>query len=504
MPIIEVPGMGDVEFPDDMSDDQIASAIKQNMPAKPTGLEWTKNVDPSLFESDFKSKALNYGRQAARAIGLSGRTILNTAASLPLAAADAGIAARNLYDEKTQDKSITDLIAPQQHQGYDSATKMWNDALNNAGVPQFETPIEKGGDIVGQMLLGSKIPAPEAAMQAPTNFNPQSMRQLALQKAQDAGYVVPPSTTNPSVLNRFLESWGGKTGTAQDASLKNQGVTDALVKGDLGLKASDDVAEGTLAALRKEASDAGYKPLRGVGTLRLDGKYQQALDDIASPYTKAQKTFPGIAKTDVADTVQALKQGSVDSDTAVDTLSILRDKADAAYRAGDKGLGKAYKSMAGELENAIERSLNRRGASGQEVLKNFRDARQQIAKTYTAEKALNPELGSFDARKLAQELNKGKPLSGDMKKVAQASQAFKEATRLLTDSGSVRNTDVILGAGTAALSGNPAPLLYPFSRMAMRDFLLSKTGQSLLTNPSSRYGASPELLMGGSTGLLGP
>lgn len=41
MPIVEVPGHGDVEFPDDMSDDQIAAAIKKNMavaapPAKPT------------------------------------------------------------------------------------------------------------------------------------------------------------------------------------------------------------------------------------------------------------------------------------------------------------------------------------------------------------------------------------------------------------------------------------------------------------------------------------
>jgi hypothetical protein len=28
--VVEVPGMGDVEFPDDMSDDQIAAAIQKN------------------------------------------------------------------------------------------------------------------------------------------------------------------------------------------------------------------------------------------------------------------------------------------------------------------------------------------------------------------------------------------------------------------------------------------------------------------------------------------
>jgi hypothetical protein len=423
-----------------------------------------------------------------RVFGSTGRIVTDAAASIPLAAADAGIAARNLLTGEN----------------YGSATDQYKQAAESIGLPNPQTPVEKGVNFLGQAIVGSKIPAPTSGTQAPKAFDPKSIRQLALDKAREAGYVLPPSTTNPSVLNRILESIGGKDATAIDASVRNQATTDALVKKSLGLSKTADVAEGTLSTLRQEAAQKGYAPLRDFGQVRLDTSYQKALDEIASPYLKAESAFPGLAKNDIATTVETLKKGSVDSSTAMDTISILRDKADVAFRAGDNSVGKAFKAMASQLENAIERSLGRRGEDASDLLKNFREARTQIAKTYTAEKALNAELGTFDARKLAQELSKGKPLTGDMKKVAQASQAFKNATKLVTDSGSVRNTDVMFGGATAAASGQPWMLLYPFGRMAVRDALLSNKGQGLLTSPSGNYGASPELLMGASTSLLGP
>lgn len=509
--IIEVPGMGEVEFPDDMSDDQIASAIKANVkPATPEPGPWTPTRLPHSMD-EAKSYALNLLRGNMRNVGLAGRTALNAVTAIPLAAMDAGVGVRNYIDEKMQPKQLSDLIAPKPFQGYELPSQMYNNSLDALGVPKPENITEKAADVVGQMAVGGKLPAPQGmgsvrapsqAQLAPSGFDPKAMRQLALEKARDAGYVVPPATTNPSILNRFLESWGGKTATAQDASLKNQAVTDALVKKDLGLGAADDVAEGTLPFLRKEAAEA-YKPVRGIGTIRLDSQFETAIDDAVGQLSKVAQKFPRLAKSDVTDTLASLKAKSIDSDTAVDTISVLRANADEAYAAGEKQAGAAYKAAAKAMEDAIERSLGRRGADAKAILSDFRNARQMIAKTYSAQKALNPELGNFDARKLASLLNQGKPLTGGMKQAGQTAQAFKEATKLLTDSGSVRNTDVILGGGAAALSGNPMPLLYPFSRMAVRDLMLSNVGQKLLTAPRSTYGVPPEYLMGGATGLLG-
>lgn len=504
--LIDVPGMGEVEFPDDMSDDQIASAIKTSIArqGRAQSQAASANTDPSLYNQKdaFKSQLLNLARGNVRNVGLAGRTILNAVTSIPLAAMDAGVGVRNLIDEKMQPKQLSDLIAPQEHQGYEIPSQTWNNALDALGVPKPEGFVEKAADFVGQAAVGGRLPAPQAATQAPAAFDPKAMRTLALEKAREAGYVVPPSTTNPTLLNRFLESWGGKAATAQDASARNQGVTDALVKGDLGLKATDDVAEGTLPHLRSEAAKA-YEPVRGVGTIRLDSRFETAIDDAVGKLSKVAQKFPKLAKSDVTETIASLKAKSIDSDTAVDTIAVLRANADEAFASGEKQAGAAYKAAAKAMEDAIERSLSRRGADAKELLTNFRGARQMIAKTYSAEKAANTELGNFDARKLAQLLNQGKPLTGGMKKAGQAAQAFKEATKLMTDSGAVRNTDVILGAGGSALSGSPFPLLYPFSRMAARDILLSEMGQNLLAAPRTTYGLPPELLMGGATGLLG-
>jgi hypothetical protein len=483
---------------------ELAAAIRGLSPAAQAEQgpgPWTPARLPTNLD-EAKSYGLNLLRGNARNVGLMGRTALNAVTAIPLAAMDAGVGVRNFIDEKRQGKQLSDLIAPKEFQGYELPSQTWNNALGELGVPKHEGFVEKAADFVGQAAIGGRLPAPSAAEQAPAAFDPKAMRTLALEKARDAGYVVPPATTNPSLLNRFLESWGGKTGTAQDASAKNQAITDALVKKDLGLGAADDVAEGTLPFLRKEAAEA-YKPVRGIGTIRLDSKFETAIDDAVGQLSKVAQKFPKLAKSDVTDTLASLKAKSIDSDTAVDTIAVLRANADEAYSAGEKQAGAAYKAAAKAMEDAIERSLGRRGADAKEILSNFRGARQQIAKTYSAQKALNPELGNFDARKLASMLNQGKPLTGGMKQAGQMAQAFKEAAKLQTDSGSVRNTDVILGGGAAALSGNPMPLLYPFSRMAVRDFMLSNTGQNLLAAPRQSYGLPPEYLMAIAPGLLG-
>jgi hypothetical protein len=486
--IIDVPGLGEVEFPDGMSDDQIASAIKANMPkAAP---------EQSLFQKVIGDSAQWTSPDAwKRSLGLAARVPADAVAALPLAAADAGVATRNL---------LTGQSNP-------LASQMFKEAMGQV-APTPQGGIEKGMNIAGQIALGGKLPvpqgmgslaAPRTANLAPTAFDPKAMRTLALEKANDAGLVVPPSTTNPTLLNKFLESWGGKIATAQDASLRNQPKIDSLVKRDIGLNAADDVAEGTLPAIRQEAAAAGYTPVKGVGTIRLDEKYAKALDEIAAPYAKSEAAFPGLNKTDVVSTAASLKQKAVNSDTAIDSIQIIRDKAEAAFSSGDSATGKAYKAMAKALEDAVERSLSRRGEDAQKMLADFRNARQLIAKTHSAQKALNPELGNFDARKFAQMLNQGKPLSGGMKKAGQASQAFKEATKLSTDSGSVRNLDTVFGAAGAIATGNPWPLIYPFTRMAARDFMLSQLGQKLLAKPGTGQGLPPEVVMGGTVGLLG-
>lgn len=501
---IELPDGTILDAPDDADPSAVARAYINKQ-----GIEQSRaasaKTDPSLYsKDDERSKALlRGGRGVARAVGLAGRTILNTFAGPPLAAMDAGVAGRNLIEQNLRGKQLSDLIAPQQQQGYELPSQTFNRGLNEYGVPQFQGPIEKGGDILGQVLLGSKMPAPSAAQQAPAAFNPQTMRQIALANAQKEGYVVPPSTVNPSMGNKVLESIGGKVAMEQDASLKNQQITDALMKRSLGLDEATQMSEDVLPAIRTQAAQP-YKALRSIGTMRADADYGKALDAITAQYRGAAKDFPDLARNDILDAVEAVRKPSFEADSAMDAIAILRDKASTAYGQGDKALGKAYREISGAMESAIERSLTRRGKDSAKLLSEFRQARQLIAKSYTAEGALNPATGSFNAGKMAAQLAKGKPLTGDMKKVAEFATAFPKAAKLVLDSGSVRNTDVILGAGTAALSREPSYLLYPFARQMVRAGLLSDTGQRVLTQPGIQ--PMPQTALGllyGTEGLLG-
>lgn len=67
MPIVEVPGQGEVEFPDDMTDEQISAVIRQNMPQAPK--------DKNLLEK-YADYAKNTTLGAVRGAGSIGATLV--------------------------------------------------------------------------------------------------------------------------------------------------------------------------------------------------------------------------------------------------------------------------------------------------------------------------------------------------------------------------------------------------------------------------------------------
>lgn len=424
-----------------------------------------------------------------RSFGLAGRSALNAVTSLPLAAANFGVGARNLITGEQNELPST----------------TWNQSLTNAGLPEASGKLEKTADFINQVVVGSKLPAPEAAQRATPQYSTaQPVRDATLKASQEAGYVVPPSTTNPTMSNKIMESVGGKIATAQDAAAQNADITNALAKKTLGLHPDAPLTQGALDAVRSEASPA-YEAIKQAGTMQSDPAYEKALDALVSKYQGAGKSFPGLVNDQVSKLVESLKQPTFEADSAVDATKVLRESASKAYSQGDKALGSAYRTASNELEDLMERNLAKGGADAAKTLQNFRDARQLIAKTYSVDKALNPDTGNVSAVKLAQLLAKGKPLSDELKTAAQFGRAFPKAAQSITDSGSVRNTDMILGAGTSAMSHDPKYLLYPFLRMAMRKGLLSKAGQSLAVPSGPRdmsstaMGASQAL----SNALLG-
>lgn len=355
-------------------------------------------------------------------------------------------------------------------------------------------------------LLGQLAGAPLNSTRTRT---PNPVREKTLANSQAAGYVVPPSTTNPTVVNKLLESFGGKIATQQDASIKNMSVTDALTKKALGLHPDQPITQDALNTIRTDANPA-YKAVENVGTVTTDTQYSNALNKLAATHANVGKNFPGIVNNEIGDLVKSLDQPTFDAKAGIDVTKVLREKASKAYMQGDKSLGAAYKQASDEIESVIERNLAAvPGKNAAKTLHDFRDARKMIAKTYTVEKALNDATGNVDAKNLANQLSRGKPLSGDLLTAAKFGQAFPKAAQQINDSGSVRNTDVLAGGAASLMSGNPVPLAYPFGRMAAREYLLSPQGQKRAIPPGlgSPQLLTPEqrraLILGNSVGLLG-
>lgn len=325
-------------------------------------------------------------------------------------------------------------------------------------------------------LLTTRGASQQAANQA---------RDAAINAARAAGYKLPPQETNPGMVNAALEGLSGKIKTSQAASQFNQDVTNRLVKTELGLPHDQPITVDALKSLRAQAGQA-YAAVAQTGTVTPSANYTSALDAILAPFKKSSSSFPNGKINPVVGEIEALKTPQFDAAAGVQKISELRDAADAAFRAGAKGDGRAYKSAAEALENALDEHMQNIGAAPG-MLDAYRTARQTIAKTYSVESALNPTTGNVNAAKLAGQLQRGKPLSGDIKTVAQVGQAFPKATQTLTQNyNPMSPLDYVVGL--AGAMHNPWEAALVFGRPVVRSGLLSEPVQNLNATLGQQYG----------------
>lgn len=372
---------------------------------------------------------------------------------------------------------------------------------------------EAGAGPIGQTVTGlvaGLTPAVPSIMASRTAGQVPAQTQQIIEQARRAGYTIPPSQTNPSITNKVLESFSGKIKTNQAAAAKNQERTNETAKKALGLPKDATLDATTLNRIRSEAGQA-YAQIANTGLVKPSKSYFDKLDDIVSPYVKAQEGFPDAPPSPVIQEISSLKSTSFDASSGVAKIAELRENASKAYASGDSGLGKAYKSAAGAIEDVLDRHLALLSKSPegtgvtQQMLSNFRNARQLIAKTYTIEKALNTSTGNVVASNLAAQLKRGKPLSGEIKTIAEVAQAFPKAVQPSEQIGSqlplspLDFAAALLGYGVTA---NPFAAAGLVARPATRSVILSQPYQTEFGRPGGMLGrAQPSAEAVG--GLLG-
>ena len=166
---------------------------------------------------------------------------------------------------------------------------------------------QKGGDIAGQ-YVAEKTGSPALGAAANVAMNvPQFLvgseagKEVGgaepleatglLKKAQDAGLVVPPATSNPTLFNRLSEAVPGKLSTAQHASIKNQPVINSLVRKDLGMPEDAPLTMDNLSAVRQSAAPA-YQAVASLPEIKFGPEYNTELDKLSETSGKLSSTLP--------------------------------------------------------------------------------------------------------------------------------------------------------------------------------------------------------------------
>lgn len=302
----------------------------------------------------------------------------------------------------------------------------------------------------------------------------------AFMKAHKIGYTVPPSMAKPTVTQQAVEGIAGPVPTKQRASIKNQENTNRLIKEEIGYNKDVPLSKEGLEGIRSEAGKI-YDQATKLGTFTVDKSFNQQLGQISKEGSALQKDFPGLVSKDVIKLINSFKgKKTVSAEGVVEAVKKLRADASTGFKSQDPNvvnMARAKGKLANSLEGLMERNIET--GTGKEFLQTFRNARQRIAKTYTIENALKGE--NVDAVALGRQLDKGKPLSGKIKDVAEFGQYFKGAAQVNPpQTTNFRGMDIVAAVGSTAWLNSPVGILALGARPALRTIMLSKPYQGMM------------------------
>lgn len=298
-------------------------------------------------------------------------------------------------------------------------------------------------------------------------------------KAQEAGLTMPPTQANPSAMNKILEGISGKTTTAQKASEKNAPVINKMAREALGLPEGEPITVKALEGLRAQRGGA-YEAIKQVTQpVVSDTQYLKDIHNLKGDFSAAAKEFPQLFKNEGIDTlVKSLNAPHMSTTAAVELIKKLRFDSNALLKSRDNpqnlAIGMASRKAADAIEGLLERKLEKM-TGDPNMVKDFQAARQLIAASYDVEAALNESTGNVSGQYLAKLLDKGKPLSGNLRDVAEFSRTFPKAAQSVEKIGSqpgISPLDVgvqmLRHASGAGLAGDVASMgVRPAARAAI-------------------------------------
>lgn len=218
-----------------------------------------------------------------------------------------------------------------------------------------------------------------------------SARTQTIKESQAIGLKLPPSVTGGKAVAKGLESVAGKAATAQEASIQNQQVINAVARQEAGLPPNVPITQQALAEAR-QAMAKPYKEIAAISPRAASAleKLQEARLDAKDAWKKYGGPMGGPAE----------RKAALAADNKVAVLERLIDKE-------AKAVGR------------------------EDLLPALRQARINIAKNHDVEAALNLGDGNVEASVIGRILDRRgeKAVTGGLRIIGKFQQAFPKFAR---------------------------------------------------------------------------
>ena len=428
---------------------------------------------PESSEAPSQWSLSNLGRQA----GLAGRAVIQGVTALPAMAADVGVAGRNLYENLSKGvmPTLSDFnplsnTGPKSPQTYELPSQSFNRALTQAGFPEPQNTTEAVTGALESGLAGSRLPAPVAGEQAPSNFvSPQKgltpAQQQALEQGTAIGMKATPGQASGSKplqqIEASLESNPWTSSPANAAKANNAAILNRSWAKAIG-EDSNTVDSTTLARANDRLGEV-FDSVRDARPRQIDPtEFTQQMSKIESDF---EGLLPGGGIADHK-LVQRLMSYAESGQATGEQLGGLTSKlGKAATRemsspGGDREMGQALYQVKDYVDDLVSKGLSPEEAS------NYNTARQQyrsLMQLTSRVNNVNPSTGNVSGASMASFLQKSDKqgyLYGKNQSDPYAATRFAQAFKpIVGDSGTATRTSLNLANMAALPLSVPANLL---------------------------------------------
>lgn len=317
----------------------------------------------------------------------------------------------------------------------------------------------------------------------------------AAKEAQRLRLALNPSDVQPSAGARLTTALAGEKGQAAIVEANRNQVRQVVLR-ELGLP--DTTQLNTPAAFNQARAQVAqpYNEVRKLPTMTADDALVERLNSLrADPNVIGAREYAPAIDRIVDQAIEQTRAG-LNGEQLLKNVRVLRERARKTYNnksATIEALDVADTNLA--VANALE-SMIESNIFNPSLLARFRDARQQMARSYAYEGATDLNTGLVDVKKIARITSKDNALTGDIASLGQIAGNFPEVFSTSVSTPWSQASRIARTGAAGTLGGTAGYLVGGNYLSAALGSVAGATAGEVASNLAARRIASPEYQAG--------